>query len=58
MDNLWITMPVLITTAVIICILIILYRLMYIRAYKAGASKVLQEWKLSLEEEFNNDEQI
>lgn len=47
----------LITTAITICVLLILRRLVYRQGYKAGANRVLVEWKNTLEEE-HKDESI
>lgn len=58
MDNLWTIMPALITASVVIFVLTIVYRIVYIRAYRAGASVVLEQWKKTLEEEITNEEHV
>lgn len=44
-----------ITILITICILAVIYRLVYIRAYRAGAMKVLAEWKETLKGDGSNE---
>jgi hypothetical protein len=53
MEWLWIA---LITAVLFFCFLTVVYRFGFVRGYKAGARRIIAEWKASLNEEDENVE--